>query len=105
MPDATGLELVTQVNPTGNRVYQTLVSDPQGAFVLHPVQTAAGTEPGAPGQVTILDRAPSGGNGSLPFVATKSCSVHGLEPANNARLQVGEVTVRARQVFQEVGDG
>ena len=42
---------------------------------------------------------------SLPFVATKSHSVQGLEPADDARLQAGEVTVRARQVLNEVHDG
>src|SRR6202163_1147922 len=39
--------------------------------------------------------------GSLPLVATKSRSVQRLEPANDARLQAGEVTVRAGQVLKE----
>jgi len=33
--DATGLTLVTEVNPMGGRIFRTEVSDPQGAFVLH----------------------------------------------------------------------
>ena len=32
--DAAGLTLVSQVNPTGRRVFQTGVSDVEGAFVL-----------------------------------------------------------------------
>ena len=50
---STGINLVNQVNPTGQRNFQTMVSDYQGAFVLHPAMTAAGVEPGSPGVVTV----------------------------------------------------
>jgi len=50
---STGLTLVNQVNPNGNRLFTTTVSDPMGAFILHPAQTATGVEPGAPGSVTV----------------------------------------------------
>jgi hypothetical protein len=56
-PDAasgsTGLMLVNAVNPTGQRAYQTTVSDVQGPFILHPAETALGTMPGTPGSVTV----------------------------------------------------
>jgi Cohesin domain len=51
---STDLTLVNQVNPTGQRVFTTTVSDGQGAFVLHAAVTATGIEPGVPGLVTVI---------------------------------------------------
>ncbi len=48
------LTLVNQVNPTGQRLFTTTVSDGNGAFVLHTTMTAPGSEPGEPGQVTVI---------------------------------------------------
>ncbi len=39
---STGLSLVSQVNPTGGRVYTTEAADPQGGLVLTPAVTSAG---------------------------------------------------------------
>jgi len=50
---ATGLTLVNQVNPNGQRVFTTTVADNQGAFILHPAETATGVQPGTPGMVTV----------------------------------------------------
>ncbi len=47
------LMLVSQVDPTGQRVFTTTVADGQGALVLHPAMTADGIEPGTPAMVTI----------------------------------------------------
>jgi len=69
-PAGTGLTLVPYVDPTGGpRVYQTSVADTQGEFVLHAAQTAAGTEPGAPGLVTIAAQTPNAGGSSLEQTA------------------------------------
>ena len=47
---STGVSLVNEVNPQNSAfVYQTFVGDAQGAFVLHPAITAAGTLPGRAG--------------------------------------------------------
>ncbi len=51
---STALTLVNQVNPTGQRLFTTTVSDGNGAFVLHTSMTALGSEPGEPGQVTVI---------------------------------------------------
>ncbi len=48
------LTLVNQVNPTGQRLFTTTVSDGNGAFVLHTTMTVLGSEPGEPGQVTVI---------------------------------------------------
>ena len=53
---ATGLNLVNQVDPTGQHVYRTEAADGQGALVLHTVVTSAGVEPGAPGQVMVTSQ-------------------------------------------------
>src|SRR5277367_571678 len=51
---ATALTLVPSVDPSGGqRVFQTGLTGPEGAFILHQSVTAAGVEPGEPGQVTI----------------------------------------------------
>jgi hypothetical protein len=50
---ASTLAIVNEVNPTGQRVYQTLVDDAQGQLVLHQTVTTAGVAPGAPGTVTV----------------------------------------------------
>jgi hypothetical protein len=50
---ASGLEIVNQVNPSGQRAFLTTVADAQGAFILHSTATSQGTLPGAPGQVTV----------------------------------------------------
>ena len=49
------LSLVTMVNPTGQRAYQTTVSDAEGAFILHPAITDQGSQPGAPGFVAVAN--------------------------------------------------
>jgi hypothetical protein len=56
----TGIELVTQVNPTADRVFQTLISDSKGALTLHQSATSFGLEPGEPGEVNIVDWQPGG---------------------------------------------
>jgi hypothetical protein len=55
----TALTVVNQVNPTGQRVFQTSVADALGAFILHSTQTAAGEEPGAPGLVLVTATSPA----------------------------------------------
>ena len=50
---STGLTLVNQVNPTGQRAFVTTMGDSQGALLLHQADTATGTEPGTPGLVTV----------------------------------------------------
>jgi len=55
----TGLTLVPYVDPAGGvGVYETSLLGTEGEFILHPAQTAAGTEPGAPGLVTIASHTP-----------------------------------------------
>jgi hypothetical protein len=63
----TALSLVTQVAPEGQRVFETELVDNSGALVLHQALTAQGTEPGVPGQLTILDR---GNPGATAGVST-----------------------------------
>jgi hypothetical protein len=50
---STGLSIVSQVNPTGHRVYSTEAADTQGAFVLHPAVVEAGMPGGVNGEVQI----------------------------------------------------
>ena len=50
---STGLTLVNQVNPTGQRAFVTTMADGQGALMLHQVATASGNEPGEPGLVMV----------------------------------------------------
>jgi len=57
---ASGLNLVSQVNPTGNAPYHTMASDNQGQFTLHPAVTDAGTDHGVDGQVTVPVQQTSG---------------------------------------------
>jgi hypothetical protein len=52
-PGASALTLVSSVNPTGQRVFQTEVADAQGALVLHQTMTANGFLPAAPAQVIV----------------------------------------------------
>jgi Cohesin domain len=101
---ATGLTLVPYVDPTGGlRVYQTQVSDGQGAFVLHPAETALGVEPGAAGVVTIGASAVGAGGGAIvvssgtePSVATVSGTV--AQPGGMASASVLPA-VLVEQVF------
>ena len=53
---ASGLDLVTAVNPTGQRPFKSYVADAQGAFVLHPAETNNGIEPGSPAMITVGSR-------------------------------------------------
>jgi len=60
----TALALVPYVDPAGGAgVYATSLLGAEGEFTLHPAQTPAGTEPGAPGQITIGNRQSAVGNG------------------------------------------
>jgi len=62
----TGLTLVPYVDPAGGvEVYETSLLGAEGEFILHPAQTPAGTEPGAPGQVTIDSRPLAASNGAI----------------------------------------
>jgi hypothetical protein len=91
---STGLTLVTQVNPTGQRAFRTEVADSQGALVLHQASTADGPEPGLPGVVIVgpginaeMDQlvtpgAPSSGAGD-PAAST-------IPPGNLAAVVFGE---------------
>jgi hypothetical protein len=49
----TGLHFVTEVNPSGQRIFETALSDSQGSLVLHQAVTDNGIEPGFPGEVLV----------------------------------------------------
>ncbi len=69
---STGLTLVNQVNPTGQRVFTTTVSDGNGAFVLHTAMTALGSEPGEPGLVTVVSGQSAAVSGQLAAASVQS---------------------------------
>jgi hypothetical protein len=82
---ATGLTIVPWVNPTGGvRPYQTALADAQSHLVLHTAETPFGTEPGAPGLVTIGQLAFVEGARVPQSLATQITDVAAITTAVNA---------------------
>ncbi len=78
---ATALQLVNEVDPAGQRVFQTMVGEAQGAYVLHPAATASGVEPGQPGFITVSGAMPAFDTGLLGAALTQTPVASGLTAA------------------------
>jgi hypothetical protein len=52
---SSAINVVNEVNPTGQQVYRTEAADGAGALVLHAVATSTGIEPGMAGQVVVAE--------------------------------------------------
>jgi hypothetical protein len=71
----SAINLVPEVNPTGQRAFRTEAADSQGTFVLHPVATDGPMDAGVDGRVTVppsgLDSVVLGDSGRRAFYVSQ----------------------------------